>query len=237
MFLLHKATQVTPAATTNNLTESGLADLYAYPDVDRPHVRVNFVSSIDGSATADGKSGGLAGPGDRMLFGVLRSLADVIVVGARTAVVESYRPPTDTTLLLTSSTLDIPLDYSTLAADNVIVATSGSADADRRQALRDVGATIVDCGTNAVDLAVLLALCHDRGWLRVLCEGGPSLFGSFLEHDLVDELCLTTSPVLVAGGGSRIAHGAIAIEQRSMRLEHFVGDDDGYLYARWVRRA
>ena len=43
-------------------------------------MRSNFIASLDGGATADGKSGGLAGPGDKALFGLMRELADVIVV-------------------------------------------------------------------------------------------------------------------------------------------------------------
>ena len=50
----------------------------------RPGVRLNFVASADGAATVAGLSGGLASPGDRALFQTLRSLADVILVGAGT---------------------------------------------------------------------------------------------------------------------------------------------------------
>ena len=53
-------------------------------------MRANFITSLDGGATADGKSGGLAGPGDRALFRLMRELADVIVVGAGTVRVENY---------------------------------------------------------------------------------------------------------------------------------------------------
>ena len=59
---------------------AALADLYAYPDARgepaRPWVRANMISSADGAATLDGRSGGLSGPADRMVFAVLRSLAD-----------------------------------------------------------------------------------------------------------------------------------------------------------------
>jgi len=55
-------------------------------------VRVNFVSSVDGAATSAGLSRGLQTPGDNAVFGVLRDLADVILVGAATAAAERYRP-------------------------------------------------------------------------------------------------------------------------------------------------
>src|SRR5258706_6627171 len=50
-----------------------------------------MIASVDGAIMVDGRSGGLSGPADRLVFSVLRSLADVIVVGAGTARAERYR--------------------------------------------------------------------------------------------------------------------------------------------------
>jgi len=43
-----------------------------------------------------------------------------------------------------------------------------------------------------------------RGLHRVLCEGGPHLFGSLLGADAADELCLTLAPTLAGGAAGRI---------------------------------
>lgn len=59
----------------------------------RPWILVNMVASVDGAATLAGRSGELGGPVDRTMFTALRSIADAIVVGARTAMIEGYRPP------------------------------------------------------------------------------------------------------------------------------------------------
>lgn len=59
----------------------------------RPWVFVNMVTSLDGAATLDGRSGGLGGPGDRRLFSALRAEADVIVAGAETVRTEGYHLP------------------------------------------------------------------------------------------------------------------------------------------------
>ncbi len=76
-----------------------LAELYAYPDATalaaRPWVRANMVTSADGAAWLDGRAGGLSGRADRLVFAVLRSLADVILVGAGTARAERYAPVRD----------------------------------------------------------------------------------------------------------------------------------------------
>lgn len=237
VFLLHKATQVTaeiPQADPG-LTQ-WLRDAYAYPDGDSPVLRANFIASVDGAASVEGRSGGLAGDGDRLLFGVLRSLADAIIVGAGTAVAEGYRPPDEGVLYLASSTLSIPADYPTLSAPNVVVVTAGSASPERRAVLADAGATIVACGDDRVDMSALVDHCASLGQRRLLCEGGPTLFGTLVTDNLVDELCLTTAPMLAAGSGPRIAHGNNVIDPRAMRLSHLLGDDDGYLYARWTRR-
>jgi riboflavin biosynthesis pyrimidine reductase len=53
----------------------------------------------------------------------------------------------------------------------------------------------------------------------VLSEGGPTLFGTLLEADCVDELCLTVSPLIAAGDARRIAAGALQ-EARRMVLRH-----------------
>ena len=67
---------------TQPVGEAQLARLYSYPDhLEKCWIRSNFISSIDGGATADGKSGALAGPGDRTLFQLMRALADVVVDG------------------------------------------------------------------------------------------------------------------------------------------------------------
>ncbi len=59
---------------------------------DRPFVRVNMIATLDGATSFAGRSGGLGGPGDKLLFSVLRSLADVVLVGAGTARTERYGP-------------------------------------------------------------------------------------------------------------------------------------------------
>src|SRR5437899_1114982 len=70
--------------------EVDLDATYAVPD--RPHLRANMVASVDGAASADGRSGGLSGPADKALFATLRGLTDVVLVGAGTVRAENYGP-------------------------------------------------------------------------------------------------------------------------------------------------
>ncbi len=62
------------------------------------------------------------------------------------------------------------------------------------------------------------------------------LFSSFVEHGLLDELCLTIAPILVGGQAERIATGPGQV-LTAMRCAHILTDDDGYLYTRYVRKA
>ncbi len=69
----------------SELSDDDLVALYAYPH-ERRYVRANFVTSLDGAAQgADEKSGSLSSKADKRIFRLLRSLCDVIVVGAGTA--------------------------------------------------------------------------------------------------------------------------------------------------------
>ena len=67
-----------------------LAAEYAYPD--RPWLRANMVSSVDGGASLDGRAGPLGDPTDQALLGLLRALSDCVIAGARTVRAEQYGP-------------------------------------------------------------------------------------------------------------------------------------------------
>src|SRR6187402_463068 len=71
-------------------SEEDLFEAYALPSPAATRVRMNFVQSADGAATVDGRSGPLGGDTDRALMQVLRTMADVIVVGAGTVRAEGY---------------------------------------------------------------------------------------------------------------------------------------------------
>ncbi|MGB3708853.1 dihydrofolate reductase family protein [Gordonia sp. (in: high G+C Gram-positive bacteria)] len=245
MFTLTKATDV---------TTGDLAEAYRFPDSDRPVVRANMVTSLDGSSAADGKSGPLGSANDNAIFHLQRALADVIVVGAQTAIDEGYRPPTVDPrfadlrlslglspvpqLILVSRSLRIPADYPTLASPLVRVATCTDSPANARRALIEDGqATLLYCGEKTVDLHLLIDRIANDGGRRILCEGGPRFLAEMTSVGLLDELALTVSPALVGGDGPRIAHGARLSPPAAMRIRHVMGDDDGFLYQLWERVA
>lgn len=237
------------------LDDDEIRRLYSYPPPgNRCVVRANAIFSLDGGATTGGTSGGLGGPGDRCLFGVQRELADVIVVGAGTARAENYGgarmsigqrqrrqahgqseiPPV--ALVTRSGVIEHDLGVLTGSEVQPLVLTCSTAADDARSRV-GTAAEVVDCSgadPGQVDLGTLLARLADRGLLRVLTEGGPSLLGAFIATGLLDEICLTSAPVLVGGSAMRIATGT-GDGLTAMRRAHVLTDADGYLYTRYVR--
>lgn len=222
---------------------------YALPDREIPRVRMNFVSSIDGAVTLGGLSGALGGEGDRRLMQVLRSMCDVVLVAAGTVRAEGYGGlrletvdaswreshglPAQPRLAMVSRSLDVGAEHPFFAEATTrpIVVTCAAAPAERRAALAAVADVLV-CGDAAVDLADALAQLAELGLAQVLCEGGPHLFGELAEAELVDEVCLTLSPLLVGGAAPRIVQGAPE-RGRQMRLVHALSDDDGFVFLRY----
>ena len=128
----------------------------------------------------------------------------------------------------------LPVLTDTEVPPLVLTCSNAAVPAQRRLGR---AAEVIDCSgadPAAVDLAVALHHLTGRGLLRVLTEGGPSLLGAFVAADLLDEMCLTTAPMLVGGDAVRVAAGSGDVLTR-MRQEHVLGDDEGYLYARYVR--
>jgi riboflavin biosynthesis pyrimidine reductase len=235
-----------------DLTRQDLAGLYAYPSSGRPWVRANMVTSADGAATIRGRSAGLSGDADRSLFALLRSLADVVLVGAGTARAERYsavrpeelwpglrngKPPVPAIAVVSrrvSLDLDSPLLTAALPqARTILITTEQAPPGLRADALHD--ADVIVAGDDTADLGFALQALADRGYRRVLAEGGPQLLGQLAAAELLDELCLTISPLVASGGASRIAVGTSAAQTGKLELQHVL-EEEGHLFCRYTRR-
>ncbi len=181
-----------------------------------------MISSLDGAASIEGRSGGLGGAGDKAVFSVVRDLADVILVGAETVRAEAYGPPGKPGQRIAVVTRHAQLDWDsrlfTSGAGLVVLPEDGP----------DVPVPSVRAGRGAIDLARVL---HALDAQVVLAEGGPSINGLLLTSGLIDELCLTVAPTLVGGDASRIVRGGS--RPTAMRLVQLL-EDEGYLFARYL---
>jgi riboflavin biosynthesis pyrimidine reductase len=232
--------QLHPA--TEPLDDTALTALYA--ELDRPLLRVNFVTSIDGAVELDGYSEGLSGPADQQVFGLLRMVCDALMVGAGTLRHEGYGGvrldaarrewrlahglAEYPTLVVVSGRLALPPTHPALAEAPVrpIVVTHGSAEPSAREAFVEV-ADVIAVGDGTVDLRAAVAELHERGLRHILCEGGPHLLGSLTAAGLVDEVCLTISPLLTGPGAGRITAGLpLQDGPRRYALRHALAAED-----------
>lgn len=243
------------AGPGEHLHETALERLYAYPDTSaRPWMRANMVATLDGAAAGnDGRTGSINTDADLVVYTLLRDLADVVLVGAGTARTEGYRRPAQRgrrhldravaegrsahpVLAVVSRTGQVP---SLLAAERpdrgrvllVTRAAAGTEALDLARGLLGPGAVIVS-GEEEVDLPGAVAALHERGYSRILCEGGPTLLADAAAAGLLDELCQTVVPLVAGGTQQRITCGSAVDREMVPRL---LLEQDGTLLHRWLR--
>jgi riboflavin biosynthesis pyrimidine reductase len=224
-----------------------LESIFAMPPGRR--LRANFIISVDGAIELDGRSRSLSGPADHAAFMAMRAGADVVVVGAGTVRAEHYGPvkleegtqqrrvgrgqsPLPR-MAIVSGAADLDPHAKVFAGDTKPLLLTSARSAESRPDLADV-AEITVCGDDMVDLGYAFDhLCElDLG--RALCEGGPTLLSSLLAHHLVDELCLTISPVLAGSGHRALTTGRPLPDPAWFELSALL-EGDGMLLTRYER--
>ncbi|WP_129305945.1 pyrimidine reductase family protein [Streptomyces sp. L2] len=238
-------------------TLAELAAAYAYPETapgePRAWLRANMVSTLDGAAQHEGRSHPISSAADMRIFGTLRALADVVVVGAETVRQEGYRPareraefagarkaagqgPAPAVAVVTASLeLDFSLPLFTSPLVPTLILTGAAAAPDRVAAAERAGAVVVVAGEGmGVEPARAVRALAERGHTRLLTEGGPRLLGQLVAAEVLDELCLTTAPMLTAGDAQRIAGGPSVTVPRRFELLSLL-EEDGFLFGRYRR--
>ncbi|MEU5591975.1 pyrimidine reductase family protein [Streptomyces sp. NPDC020298] len=239
-----------------------LAAAYAYPEPavlsgapggPVPWLRANMVSTLDGAAQHEGRSHPISNATDMRIFGTLRALADVVVVGAETVRQEGYRPareraefaglraaagqsPAPAIAVVTASLdLDFSLPLFTSPLVPTLILTGAAAAPDRVAAAEKAGARVVVAGDGVgVDPARAVQALAGLGHTRLLTEGGPRLLGQLVAAEVLDELCLTVSPMLTAGDAQRIAGGPSVDVPRRFGLVSLL-EETGFLFSRYRR--
>jgi riboflavin biosynthesis pyrimidine reductase len=195
-----------------------------------PQVFSNFVSSLDGvvSLQVRGHDGGGDISGfniqDRMVMGLLRAVADVVIAGSGTLEADPRHVWTPEAICpeLAAAYGELRKKLAKKApAINVIVSASGNVDLRRPVfASGRVPAMIVTTPAGAKRLrrqpqpesllirsirgdggkispaAILEEVTRERSAAHILIEGGPTLLGSFYQDRLVHEQFLTLAPQL-----------------------------------------
>lgn len=201
-----------------------LAALYAGPlGFEEPRVVANFVATLDGivaipSLAHSNRLIRAGSEADRFVMGLLRACADVVLIGSGTlhgsprtlwtpqqavpalssAFAELRRrrdqPPNPVLVVVTGSGA-LGGDHPALAAGALVLTTdAGTVQLEERLA---PAAEVVSLGGGtSVDLRDAVAVLGERGHRLILSEAGPTVFGAMLGAGLVDELFLTSSPVI-----------------------------------------
>ena len=199
-----------------------------------PWFRLNFVATADGAAQGpDGLSGTINNAADKRVFHALRDVSDVILVGAGTARAEHYRP-NPKPMVVVSRSGEIPPSLRERKGGDLLMATCGQAPQLEETRSRLGADNVLILGEYGPDLATLRRELVARGFRDLLCEGGPHLTRDLLASGVVDELCLTTVPRLIAAQHLRLAAGPPI--DVGLKL-HALLEDDGTLLARYTVRA
>jgi 5-amino-6-(5-phosphoribosylamino)uracil reductase len=229
-----------------DLDDAALVEAYRLPP--GRSMRVNFIASLDGAVTVDGRSEPLGSPGDKRIFDLLRALADGVLVGHGTAAAEGYgpitpetrvgrlraalgRPPTAPIVVVSGRASLDPGGRLMGGPAPTICVTCEAADRGRRAALEGAGAEVLVCGEDEVDLPTALDRLAERGLEQLVCEGGPQLLHAALAAGVVDELDLSLSPALV-GRGSRLLEAGPPTPTRFELRQ--VLEEDGMLFTRYA---
>ncbi|MDQ3675673.1 MAG: dihydrofolate reductase family protein [Actinomycetota bacterium] len=214
---------------------------------DRPYVAVNMVATADGRASVAGRTSPISSAADRQLFHALRTRVDAVMVGAGTIRVERYGRivpdaerreqrrshglAPDALAVIVSANLDVPPDLPLLqdASSRAVVVTASDA------VLAGCAAEVEYLRSSPVDLSFALArLRAEYGVRSILCEGGPHLNASLLAAGLIDELFLTTVPMLAGAAGSlSIVDDAPLAEPLGLELVWLL-ECGGELFARYA---
>jgi riboflavin biosynthesis pyrimidine reductase len=221
-----------------------LARLYGdlrLPPATRPFVFSNFVTSLDGvvslNVTGHASGGDISGfnPQDRMVMGLLRAVADAIVIGSGTlradrrhlwtaaaifpALAGEYRRlrtalgrPGVPLNVIVSGSGDIDLRLPIFTSGNVPVLICTTANGAKQLGRQRVSAAVeirtIRGRAGAMPArAILAAACEASGGQRILVEGGPRLLGDFYAEGLVDAQFLTLAPQIAgrATGDHRLS--------------------------------
>ena len=199
-------------------------------------VYANFVATIDGAVAIPAMPRSnefIAGnsDADRFVMGLLRAFADAVLIGAgvlRASPGGTWRPDAifppaapeyaelrerlgasvapEVAVLTGSGAIDV--GHPLLAAGALVL--TSDAGAEHLDGRVPSASTVVALGPGPLIAPdIVLSALHTRGRRRILCEAGPHTFGGFLQTGAVDELFLTTSPLLVGDRGPGTRFGLV----------------------------
>jgi 2,5-diamino-6-(ribosylamino)-4(3H)-pyrimidinone 5'-phosphate reductase len=188
-----------------------------WPGVMGMETVVNAATSVDGKlSTRQRRQVRISGDADFDRVDRLRAAADAVLVGVGTVLADDPHlgvksedrraerlrngRAANPARVVADSRARTPPDATVLDDDaDTYLLVSAAAPADRLDRLRSAGATVIEAGTERVDLQTAFETLDAEGPDRLLAEGGGELIFSLFEAGLVDELSAFVGSILVGG--------------------------------------
>jgi len=188
-----------------------------------PFVIAKFAMSLDGKiATKTGHSKWISNEAARNHIHTLRHIADAIMVGVNTVIIDNPRltargccgkggeTKKQPLRLIVDSNGRTPLDAQLFKQPGkTLLATVKPFDREKKRRLAQIGVVVLELpGVGGlVDLEELFKVLGRRGIVTVLVEGGGKLLGSLFDHRLVDKVLAFISPIIIGGNEAKTAVG------------------------------
>jgi riboflavin biosynthesis pyrimidine reductase len=182
-------------------TDEWMSERYRGPA--EQFVRLNMITTITGATSGDdGTSETITSRTDRFVLGAIRRNTDIVLVGAETVRIEGYLLPKTARLAVVTSTGELGFGKLSAAGRDdrppaLVLCPQGRLETVRH-AVGDAPAEVVPVpgADERLRPETIVAVLHARGFGRIVCEGGPALASQFVDAGVVDEICVTVSPVL-----------------------------------------
>lgn len=192
----------------------------------RPHVVLKLAISADGKVAGAARQRlAITGNAVRDQVHLMRARSDAIMIGIGTALADdpvlTCRLPgmakMSPTRVLLDAGLRLPMQsrlLTTAGETPLWVITGKQSPAASQTAVRQAGAEVLCVAENEgrLDLREMLELLAKRGITRLMIEGGPTVASALIEADLVDEVVLFHSSVVIG------EEGLPALEPRAAQL-------------------
>lgn len=192
----------------------------------RPWVRLKMAASLDGrTAMASGESQWITGPEARRDVQRLRAMSDAILTGVGTVLADdpsmtvrreelgdigdATEPSRQPLRVIADRDARTPPTATILRGGNVqLFCASSALPSASAQDLAALGISLTGVAwkDNGVDVAELLDSLGELGINELLVEAGPTLAGTFISENLVDELWLYQAPVFLGSTGRPTAN-------------------------------
>jgi riboflavin-specific deaminase-like protein len=224
--LARRAGRVVNADPAWSLPERAAWELYAPLSAATPFLFAQVGQSLDGRvATVGGDAADVSGQEGMRHLHRCRALADAVLVGVRTALLDDPR--------LTVRLVDgpnparvvidprgrLPDNARALAADGARRLVVQGCDTPRPPGIEVVRLPMAE---GWIHPAAIRAALAERGLGRVLVEGGGVTIAGFLEAGLLDRLHVGIAPIIIGSGPSGLRTTPIARLSDALRPETFV---------------